>query len=176
MSLYERHPHPRIEQRKLQAPPTVNEHRLRGDSRIARFNARLGLAITEGVGTMWSAYAFCVLALLSLPAVLSAFNAFSNTFPNWMINVSLIALIAWVAQTFLQLVLLPIIIVGQNIQSKAADARADATYKDAEAVLHEAEEIQEHLAAQDTAIEHILEHLGLPSPPPPPTNPSPSTT
>ncbi len=175
MSLYERHPHPHIEQRKLQAPPTVNEHRLKGDSRVAHFNARLGLAITEGVGTMWSAYAFCVLALLSLPAVLSAFNSFSNTFPHWMINVSLIALIAWVAQTFLQLVLLPIIIVGQNIQSKAADARADATYKDAEAVLHEAEEIQDHLAAQDTAIEHILEHLGL-SLPPPAANPNPSTS
>ncbi len=175
MSLYERHPHPRIEQRKLQGPTTVNEHRLRGDSRMAHFNARLGLLITEGVGTMWSAYAFCVLAFLSLPAVLSAFNVFSNTFPQWMVNVSLIALIAWVAQTFLQLVLLPIIIVGQNIQSKAADARADATYKDAEAVLHEAAQIQEHLAAQDTAIEHILEHLGLPSPPPP-TRPSPPTT
>ncbi len=66
---------------------------------------------------------------------------------------------AWIAQTFLQLVLLPIIIVGQNIQAKAADKRAEDTYKDAEAVLKEAEEIQKHLIAQDEAIAGILRHL-----------------
>ena len=52
--------------------------------------------------------------------------------------------------------LLPIIIVGQNIQAAAADQRADATYRDAEAVLHESEQIQNHLEAQDTEIEHLL--------------------
>ena len=56
-----------------------------------------------------------------------------------------------VSQTFLQLVLLPIIIVGQNLQGRAADKRADATWKDAEAILHELLEIQRHLAAQDAA-------------------------
>ena len=53
--------------------------------------------------------------------------------------------------------LLPIIIVGQNIQAKAADKRAEDTYKDAEAVLKEAEEIQKHLIAQDEAIAGILQ-------------------
>ena len=48
-----------------------------------------------------------------------------------------LVIVAWIAQTFLQLVLLPVIIVGQNIQAKAADGRADQTYNDAEAVLHE---------------------------------------
>jgi hypothetical protein len=46
--------------------------------------------------------------------------------------------VAWVAQTFLQLVLLPVIIVGQNLQAQAADTRAEDTDKDAEPVLHEA--------------------------------------
>jgi hypothetical protein len=50
---------------------------------------------------------------------------------------------------FLQLVLLPVIIVGQNIQAKASDKRAEQTYLDAEAVLHEAQQIQAHLAEQD---------------------------
>jgi hypothetical protein len=59
----------------------------------------------------------------------------------------------------LQLVLLPIIIVGQNIQAAASDRRAEDTYKDAEAVLHEADEIQKHLLAQDEAITQILEQL-----------------
>jgi len=47
--------------------------------------------------------------------------------------------------------LLPIIIVGQNIQAKAADRRADETYQDAEAALHECVQIQAHLTAQDAA-------------------------
>ena len=67
---------------------------------------------------------------------------------------------AWIAQTFLQLVLLPIIIVGQNVQAAAADARAEATYKDAAAVLEEAKQIQVHLAAQDDKIEKIVAALG----------------
>jgi hypothetical protein len=65
----------------------------------------------------------------------------------------------WLSSSFLQLVLLPIIIVGQNIQAKAADRRSEDTYKDAEAVLHEAAEIQTHLLAQDTAIADILTRL-----------------
>jgi hypothetical protein len=60
------------------------------------------------------------------------------------------------AQTFLQLVLLPIIIVGQNVQAAATDARSQATYDDAAAVLEESKQIQAHLAAQDAAIEKIL--------------------
>ena len=55
----------------------------------------------------------------------------------------------------LQLVLLPIIIVGQNVQAAAADARAQATYDDAAAVLEEAKQIQAHPEAQDAAIEKI---------------------
>ncbi len=55
----------------------------------------------------------------------------------------------WVSSNYLQLVLLPVIIVGQKFQALAADKRALQTYQDAEAALHEALEIQEHLASQD---------------------------
>ena len=65
----------------------------------------------------------------------------------------------WLSSSFLQLVLLPIIIVGQNIQARAADKRAEETYQDAEAVLHESTQIQAHLAAQDAAISSILARL-----------------
>ena len=67
--------------------------------------------------------------------------------------------ITWIAQTFLQLVLLSIIIVGQNVQSAAADERAQATYEDADAVLHTALEIQQHMEAQDREIERILDAI-----------------
>jgi hypothetical protein len=70
------------------------------------------------------------LALLSLPAVLSGFHLFATAFPGWLIKTSLIALVAWIAQTFLQLVLLSVIMVGQNVQSLASDARSEHTYDD----------------------------------------------
>ena len=63
---------------------------------------------------------------------------------------------SWISQTFLQLVLLSIIIVGQNIQATASDSRAEATYEDADAVLHTALDIQNHLREQDAEIEGIL--------------------
>ena len=95
----------------------------------ARLNARFGLFVTLVVGTMWCAYLFTLLALVSLSAAINSHNK--------------IIIVAWIAQTFLQLVLLPIIIVGQNVQATAADKRAEDTYKDAESLLHEAIEILE---------------------------------
>jgi hypothetical protein len=68
--------------------------------------------------------------------------------------------VAWIAQTFLQLVLLSIIIVGTNIQSAAADKRSQDTYADAEAVLHEAMQIQAHLEEQDKALTALVQKLG----------------
>jgi hypothetical protein len=111
-------------------------------SPISRFNAGLAVKITDGVGTMWCAYAFALLALVSLPDAIASRSA--------------VTLVSWISQTFLQLVLLSIIIVGQNVQAAASDLRAQATYEDADAVLHTALDIQQHLQAQDAEIEGIL--------------------
>jgi hypothetical protein len=97
---------------------------------------------------MWCAYLFTLLALISAPSAFKTGNS--------------LIIVAWIAQTFLQLVLLPIIIVGQNVQAAAADARAEATYNDAAAVLEEAKQIQAHLAAQDEEIARILTSLKAP--------------
>jgi len=97
-----------------------------------RFNKRVALGLTSAVGTMTCFWLFCILALLSLPAVLSGFGTFAHTFPTWMIRASIIALVSWVAQTFIQLVLLPALMVGQNLQNEAADARAAKTFEDVE--------------------------------------------
>ncbi len=141
-TVYEHEPHPRIEERQRTGPPKVADQRLRGRGPIARLNARFGLFVTLAVGTMWCAYLFTLLALVSLPAALGTHNK--------------LIIVAWIAQTFLQLILLPIIIVGQNVQAAAADKRAEETYKDAEAVLHEAIEIQKHLQAQDAVLERLI--------------------
>ena len=142
MTVYEHEPHPRIAERKLSGPAKTADQLPRGRGPIARLNARFGLLVTLAVGTMWCAYLFTLLALVSLSAAVKTHNK--------------IIIVAWIAQTFLQLVLLPIIIVGQNAQAAAADKRAEDTYKDAEAVLHEAIEIQKHLQAQDAVLERLV--------------------
>ena len=145
-------PHPHLEKRLADGPTKVKAAatKVYGSGAVGRFNAKVGLRITIIVGTMWCAYLFTVLALISAP---SAFK-----------SGDVIIIVAWIAQTFLQLVLLPIIIVGQNIQAKAADNRSQATYEDAVAVLQEAKQIQEHLAAQDAEIMKILAAVARPSP------------
>jgi hypothetical protein len=111
------------------------------DGRVG-INGRIGLAITTLVGTMVCGYVFAIIALLSLPSAITSH--------------SLTIIIAWISSNFLQLVLLPVIIVGQNLQAKASDQRAVNTYEDAEAVLHEAIQIQQHLAAQDAALARLI--------------------
>ena len=69
------------------------------------------------------------------------------------------AIVSWVAQTFLQLVLLSVIMVGQNVQAAAADKRAEATFHDASATLHEVAHLQGHLAAQDELLTRIAERM-----------------
>jgi len=113
---------------------------------MTRFNTRVAVFVTQVVGSMWCAYAFALFDLISLPA---AIRGGSST------------IVAWVAQTFLQLVLLSVIMVGQNVQAAAADKRSEATYNDASATLHEVAHIQEHLAAQDQLLTRIAEKIGL---------------
>jgi len=99
-----------------------------------KFNKRVAVWLTDHVGTMTCFWIFCGLALCSLPAVLSGFSAFSGVFPDWMVRASDIALVAWIAQTFIQLVLLPGLMVGQSLQNAASDARAAKQFEDTEQV------------------------------------------
>jgi hypothetical protein len=144
-NIYEYVRHPRIEERELAGPVKTRDLRhLDHPNPFVRFNARFGLRITIVVGTMWMAYLFTVIALVALPDAVKQGTYF---------------IVVWLSSSFLQLVLLPIIIVGQNIQARAADKRSEDTYKDAEAVLRESEEIQKHLLAQDQAISDIIDRL-----------------
>ena len=138
MSIYQHAPHPWVHQRKHQPPPKVDDERI-------GFGAALGARITAVVGTMICALLFACLALISFPAAIRSGD--------------LITIVAWIAQTFIQLVLLPIIIVGQNVQGRAADKRALQTYKDAEAILHECLQLQSHLQAQDEVLKELIEKV-----------------
>jgi len=104
--------------------------------RAEGFNAKLAVIITRGVGTMACAYVFCLIALVSLPAILIEAGVLAKSdVPSLLTKPGLILIVAWVAQTFIQLVLLSIIMVGQNVQSIASDARSEKTYEDAVEIL-----------------------------------------
>jgi hypothetical protein len=140
-------PHPRLAERRRTGPPRVADITRPAPTApwYNRFNAWLAVKITRGVGTMWCAYAFAALALVSLPSAIRSRDA--------------VTIVSWVSQTFLQLVLLSIIIVGQNVLAAASDKRSEATYEDADEVLHTTIDIEQHLAAQDDQIERILAEL-----------------
>ena len=134
---FEHRPHPRIAARRKTGPPTtVAEH--------VGLNGRIALVLTTVVGTMWCAYAFAILALTVVPQAIAG---------------GLFTFVQWVSQTFIQLVMLSVIMVGQNILGRAADKRAAMTYQDADATFHEAEQIQEHLRLQDEAINSLLDKV-----------------
>jgi hypothetical protein len=110
------------------------------EKRENRFNDWLAITITNIVGTMWCAYAFACLALISLPAAIRGGTS---------------TLIAWIAQTFLQLVLLSIIMVGQKVAAEKSDRQLAQTYNDAEALLKISDEIHTLLKQNTELTEDI---------------------
>src|SRR3954467_3943662 len=128
----EHSPNPYLEFRKKYLRPL--------EKRESRFNDWLAISITNVVGTMWCAYAFAGLALVSLPAAIRGGTA---------------TLIAWIAQTFLQLVLLSIIMVGQKVAAAKSDRQLEQTYKDAEALLKISGEIHGLLKQNTELTEEI---------------------
>ena len=110
-----------------------------GSSVIGRFNAAVAVRVTKVVGTMYCAYAFILIALVALPA------AIEQGSPTVLVN--------WLSSNFLQLVLLPIIIVGQNVISAAQDARAEADHETLTALHQLAKQQIEILLGQNQILE-----------------------
>ena len=81
---------------------------------ISRFNQKIAAKITNAVSTMWAAYLFAGIALISLPAAIRTGDS--------------LVIVAWVAQTFLQLVLLSIIMVGQDQSAKEVAQKINETH------------------------------------------------
>jgi hypothetical protein len=129
-------PHPHLENRR--------EAFLKARQGASDFNSKLAVNITNIVGTMWCAYAFACLALISLPAAVKAGTA---TF------------VAWFAQTFLQLVLLSIIMVGQKVAAAKSDKQLEQTYYDAEALLQINDEMHKLVKQNVQLTEQIQEVL-----------------
>ena len=95
---------------------------------MKKFNDWLALKITNVVGSMWCAYIFCILALISLPSAIASHN--------------LITIVSWIAQTFLQLVLLSVILNSQNLQGDKTESIIKDTH---DVVLQEFNIVKEEL-------------------------------
>src|ERR1017187_10952354 len=120
MSTYTHVPHPRTLERLEHKDKPIKTADVVNKNAATRFNDWLAVKITNGVGTMWCAYIFAIVAFIGLPTALKPGGE---------------GIIAWIAQTFLQLVLLSIIIVGQNVLATASDARSAKTFEDTEIVV-----------------------------------------
>jgi uncharacterized membrane protein len=106
-------------------------------SRVESFNKFIAEKITAGVATMWCAYLFAIIALISLPKAINSGDT--------------IVIVSWIAQTFLQLVLLSIIMVGQSVSSAKLEQTINETH---EASLGEFELAKE---ARETARKELAE-------------------
>jgi uncharacterized membrane protein len=142
---YVHHPHPHTEKRKLQPPPMVSDEHI-------GVNGRLGAAITRRVGTMW---AFYTAALFMAAWMVLAGFAWG---PLHHVDPYPFAFLLFLGN-IVQLLLMFVIMVGQQVLGAASDKRAVVTYQDAEAILHECLQMQEHLNAQDSALERLIQRM-----------------
>jgi uncharacterized membrane protein len=125
---------------RFEAPPTM-------DDEYVGFNGRLAAWITNRAGTMAAFYAAFVFQIgWIIAGEVNGFDPYPYAFLLFLSSLT-------------QLLLMFIIMVGQQVIGRTADKRAVQTYVDAEAVLHACERLQTHLRAQDLAIRHIVEHM-----------------
>ncbi len=108
---------------------------------MKKFNLWLAEKVTTGVATMWCAYLFAAIALISLPKAIQSGDS--------------IVIVSWVAQTFLQLVLLSIIMVGQKVQSQSVEETINETHTASLAEFELAKEARE-LAHKEISELHQL--------------------
>ena len=126
-------------------PRNVNEQH-KAELEASGVNTRIAVGLTKSVGTMWTAYSFAVLAIIGLLAIL-----------GWL--PALVALlVVWASQTFIQLVMLPILSVGQNVLGRHAELMAEEQFNTTMNTYHHIEEIMHHLSAQDA---ELLKHTKM---------------
>jgi uncharacterized membrane protein len=136
------HAHPWIADRKVRQAPRVKDQ-------FVGLNGRIAAWITENVGSMWAFYAATVFQFGWMGLAAAGIIRFDPYPFAFLLFLSSLA----------QLILMFVIMVGQDVLGQAGDRRSEQTYLDAEAVLHECRQLQRHLTAQDRVIVKICEYI-----------------
>jgi uncharacterized membrane protein len=142
VALVDPQPHPWIEERKLRPPARVKDQ-------FVGVNGRIAAWLTEKVGSMWAFYAAAVFQFGWMALALLGIIKFDPYPFAFLLFLSSLA----------QLILMFVIMVGQDVLGKSGDKRAEQTYLDTEAVLHECLQLQHHLTQQDGVIVKISEYI-----------------
>ena len=126
------------------------------EQKAAGVNTRIAVGLTKSVGTMWTAYTFAALAVVGLLAILG------------LLSPIVALLVVWISQTFLQLTLLPIIMVGQNVLGRKSELQADEQFNTTMTSYNDIEQVMQHLSAQDAELlrhtrmlTHLMEKNGI---------------
>jgi hypothetical protein len=116
------------------------------EQKAAGVNTRIAVGLTKRVGTMWTAYGFAALAVVGLMAIVG------------LLSPIVALLVVWISQTFLQLTLLPIIMVGQNVLGRKSELQADEQFNTTMTSYHDIELVMQHLTVQDA---ELLRHTRM---------------
>ncbi len=142
MSLFKHTQHPHI-------PTNVNDTH-KAEQATAGFNERLAIRLTRATGTMTCAYFFICLALLAFPAL-----------SVWL-GPTVAIYVVWLSQCFIQLVMLPVLSVGQGVLGRKAELQADEAFATTIKTYHDIEQIAQHLSVQDEVLSRIAEKDNVP--------------
>jgi uncharacterized membrane protein len=139
---------------QLIEPPKHQRHQPENPNEIRQnklsLNDKIALKATDAFGSMPMFYLFIIWALLPTIPFLAQYQP----------------MILYVSAGFIQLVALPLIIVGQNLQSRHSEIRAEeefkttnSSYKDVEYILNHLDAQDKELIKQSKLIEEILAKL-----------------
>ena len=117
----------------------------KAEQEASSFNTRFAILLTKGVGTMVCAYIFAFIAILGFPLLPFGPQA--------------LLLVQWTSQTFIQLTMLSVIMVGQAVLGRKSELQAEESFNTTKKVYADIESIMKHLDDQDASILKIVEKL-----------------
>jgi hypothetical protein len=143
-----RHPHFGFTRHGLAVHHRTTDH-LAEHSAYARFNKKAAIWLATRIGTMTCFWIFNLLSFCLLAPTLAYDGLFAvpaHGFLHWYLSYGFIILWTFLLSTYIQLVLLPGLMVGQQLQNAASDARAAKQFEDTEALLAEVRALHALLA------------------------------
>lgn len=125
-----------VEDRQRYEPKNVNaEHQSK-----LKFQDRIAVSITAAVGTMYAVYGFVLFT--------AGWMLWQSKFSTKPFDPYPFALLLFIGN-IVQLLLMPLIMVGQNVQARHSEIRADEEYRATTTSFRDIEQIMRHLKAQD---------------------------